>query len=108
MTRPAVAALAWVLSVAGTIAFSAEPTRNYHAYVCAESDDVVELVRFGGDGLELVKSIPVGSFPAEIEGPHGVNVSPDGRHWFVSVSPWNAVRLDSQVRDWNGRVGLAT
>ena len=106
MIRPAVAALALAVSVVP--AHSAQPTRNYHAYVCAESDDVVELVRFGGHGLELVKSIPVGSFPAEIEGPHGVNVSPDGRHWFVSVShgmPFGSIhKYETGTDEWVGDV----
>lgn len=60
--------------------------RSYWFYVAAESDDTVDLVRFGPDGGELVKRIPVGILPAEIEGPHGVRVSPDGRHWFVSIA----------------------
>lgn len=59
---------------------------SYWFYVAAESDDTVDLVRFGPDGGELVKRIPVGILPAEIEGPHGVRVSPDGRHWFVSIA----------------------
>lgn len=60
--------------------------RSYWAYIAAESDDTVDLVRFGPDGGELVKRIPVGILPSEIEGPHGVRVSPDGRHWFVSIA----------------------
>lgn len=59
---------------------------SYWAYIAAESDDTVDLVRFGPDGGELVKRIPVGILPSEIEGPHGVRVSPDGRHWFVSIA----------------------
>ena len=62
------------------------PTREYYAYVCAESEDEVALVRFGPQGLELVKEIEVGTFPSEIEGPHGINVSPDGKYWYVSIA----------------------
>ena len=60
--------------------------RNYFVYVAAESDDTVDLVRFGPDGGELLRRIPVGILPNEIEGPHGVRVSPDGRHWYVSIA----------------------
>lgn len=60
--------------------------KNYFAYVAAESDDTVDLVRFGPDGGELLRRIPVGILPNEIEGPHGVRVSPDGRHWYVSIA----------------------
>ena len=108
MIRPAATALAWLLATGVAPAHSAEPTRNYHAYVCAESDDVVELVRFGGGGLERLKSIPVGSFPAEIEGPHGINVSADGRHWFVSVShgmPFGSIhKYETGTDEWVGDV----
>lgn len=60
--------------------------RNYYVYVAAESDDSVQLVRFGPGGGEVVKSISVGAFATEIEGPHGVRVSGDGRHWYVSIA----------------------
>ncbi len=108
MIRPVAVMLAGVLAAGATPGHAADPTRNYHAYVCAESDDVVELVRFGGDGLERVKSIPVGSFPAEIEGPHGINLSPDGRHWFVSVShgmPFGSIhKFSTGTDEWVGDV----
>ena len=61
-------------------------TRSYYLYAAAESDDEVALVRYGPQGAELLKTIPVGSFPAENEGPHGLNVSPGGRFWFVSLA----------------------
>ena len=60
--------------------------QSYFVYVAAESDDTVDLVRFGPDGGELLRRIPVGILPNEIEGPHGVRVSPDGRHWYVSIA----------------------
>jgi DNA-binding beta-propeller fold protein YncE len=62
------------------------PRRDYWAYVCAESEDQVALVRFGPQGAEVARTIEVGTFPAEIEGPHGINVAPSGRHWYVSIS----------------------
>ena len=62
------------------------PRQTYYVYVCAESDDEVALVRYGPAGAEMVKTIPVGSFPTEVEGPHGINVDPDGRYWYVSLA----------------------
>lgn len=67
---------------------------SYYAYACAESDDTIALVRFtpGGTGkgtLDVVKTIDVGVWPTEIEGPHGIGVHPDGRHWFVSLAHGN-------------------
>ena len=60
--------------------------KNYYLYVAAESDDTVHLVRFGPQGGEVVKTIIVGAFSTETEGPHGIRVSPDGRYWYVSIA----------------------
>ena len=87
LPRRLAAVLCAVLCVAATVA-SAQTSadNNYFVYVAAESDDTVDLVRFGPDGGELLRRIPVGILPNEIEGPHGVKVSPDGRHWYVSIA----------------------
>ncbi|MCY4598699.1 MAG: YncE family protein, partial [Acidobacteria bacterium] len=61
------------------------PARSYYVYVCAESEDEVALVRYGPRGLEVVRRVAVGRYPAETEGPHGIAVDPDGRHWDVSI-----------------------
>lgn len=63
--------------------------RTYVLYVAAESDDVVEKVAFGPDGFRHLRSIPVGIYPTEIEGPHGLAVAPDGRHWYVTIAHGN-------------------
>jgi DNA-binding beta-propeller fold protein YncE len=75
-----------LLLTAAAAAGQTSAESNYFAYVAAESDDTVDLVRFGPDGGELLRRIPVGILPNEIEGPHGVRVSPDGRHWYVSIA----------------------
>lgn len=81
--------------VVGATAVGAdEVVKNYYAYVAAESDDTVHVVRFGPAGGELLKTITVGAFATETEGPHGIRVSPDGRHWYVSIahgSPYGSV-----------------
>ena len=56
-----------LLAVAGTAAD--RPQRSYYLYVCAESDDTVHKLRFGPSGFDEVKSISVGAFPADTEGP---------------------------------------
>ncbi len=77
-----------LLALAAPLTASAQTSadHDYFVYVAAESDDTVDLVRFGPDGGELVRRIPVGILPNEIEGPHGIQVSPDGRHWYVSIA----------------------
>src|SRR5690606_35473719 len=58
---------------------------GYRVWVTSESVDEVSLLRFDGDSLRVEKRIRVGSMPLEIDGPHGVAVSPDGRFVYVSL-----------------------
>ena len=86
------------------------PERSYYVYVCAESEDEVALVRYGPGGAEVVKTIGVGSYPNEIEGPHGITVDPDGRHWYVSIAhglPFGSVhKYETGTDAWVGDVTL--
>ena len=86
------------------------PARSYYVYVCAESEDEVALVRYGPGGAEVVKTIAVGSYPNEIEGPHGITVDPDGRHWYVSIAhglPFGSVhKYETGTDAWVGDVTL--
>ena len=78
-----------VLAGAALLAVSAgaaDVDKNYYVYVAAESDDTVHLVRYGPGGGELVRTITVGAFATETEGPHGIRLSPDGRHWYVTIA----------------------
>jgi DNA-binding beta-propeller fold protein YncE len=61
------------------------PERSYSAYVVSEAIDSVQLLRFGPEGLQLEKRIPIGVLPTDVDGPHGVAVAPDGKHYFVSL-----------------------
>lgn len=62
------------------------PGANYWVYVANEASDAVSRVRFGPDGLVVEHTTEVGIRPADIEGAHGVTVSPDGLYWYVSVA----------------------
>ncbi len=89
------------VALAATLLFSAVPSASsgqagsgYYVYVCAESDDTIALVRFMPSGpgkgtMEVTKTIPVGIWPTEIEGPHGITVHPDGQSWYVSLAHGN-------------------
>lgn len=70
------------------IVYSAYGT-DYYIYVTAESEDEVALIKFDGIKAETIKRIPVGKWPAEIEGPHGITVAPDGKHWYLSMAHGN-------------------
>lgn len=82
-----------VLGLAGAAeAYAQEtgaPPAHYYVYVAAESEDRVDLVRFDGEGAVLLDSIPVGRFPTEIDGPHGLAVDPGGDRWYVTLAHGN-------------------
>jgi DNA-binding beta-propeller fold protein YncE len=66
-----------------TLSLSAE---DYYIYCATESEDEVALIRFDGTTAHVEKRIPVGVWPVEIEGPHGITVSPDGDYWYLSMA----------------------
>ena len=86
------------------------PTRSYYVYVCAESEDEVAVVRYGPAGLEVVKTVTVGSYPTETEGPHGVTLDPSGQYWYVSIAhgfPFGSVhKYRTGTDEWLGDVTL--
>ena len=63
----------------------AAPTATYWAYVGAESKDEVYRLRFGPDGAVVERTIYVGELPAEMEGPHGLQISHDGKYLHMTT-----------------------
>ena len=63
----------------------------YQVYVAAESDDVVQLVSFDATSNKgwVDVTIPVGKLPTETDGPHGLTISPNKKHWFVTIAHGN-------------------
>lgn len=101
--RPLIAAvLVLILGVAPAAA------QDYYAYVAAESADEVALVRFDGTDLVVEETIAVGRIPVETEGAHGMTVSPDGEHWFVSVAHGKPFgRVVKYATGTNEKIGAA-
>ena len=64
-------------------------SQNYYVYATAESEDEVALIKFDGKKAEAIHRIPVGVWPAEIEGPHGITVGPEGKFWYLSMAHGN-------------------
>jgi len=87
-TRLGILAVVVALAALG-VADAAPQSPSYTLYVAAESDDVVEKIVFTDGQLRLEKSIPVGIWPTETEGPHGVTISPDGEYWYVTIAHGN-------------------
>ncbi len=74
-------------AVADTLRSGAtRPDFRYWAFVANESSDLVSLVRFGPDGAALERDLEVGIMPADLDGAHGIRVSPDGRYVYVSLA----------------------
>ena len=63
----------------------APPTATYWVYVGAESADRIYRVRFGPAGAIVEKAIGIGELAAEMEGPHGLQISPDGKWLFMTT-----------------------
>ncbi len=58
----------------------------YYAYVGAESADLVHRIRLGPEGVSVDETVPVGEMAMETEGPHGLNVSPDGAFLYMTTA----------------------
>ncbi|HEX5831445.1 MAG TPA: YncE family protein [Gemmatimonadaceae bacterium] len=63
----------------------AAPTADYWVYVGAESADLVHRVRFGPAGAVVERTFPVGESPTEMEGPHGLQISRDGKYLHMTT-----------------------
>jgi YVTN family beta-propeller protein len=62
-----------------------KPAANYWVYVGAESADKMHRLRFGPSGFVVERTWEIGELPAEMEGPHGVQISKDGKNLFVTT-----------------------
>jgi DNA-binding beta-propeller fold protein YncE len=65
---------------------AAAPVRDYLVLVASEAVDQVALLRFGPAGGRVERRATVGVHPTDPDGPHGLAVAPDGRHYFVSTA----------------------
>jgi YVTN family beta-propeller protein len=59
---------------------------SYRIYVASESGDIVTQLAWDGTTLKTVKTVPVGIMPSDIDGPHNVAASPDGKFYYVTIA----------------------
>jgi len=59
---------------------------RYRLYVVSESGDIVTQLAWDGTTLTTLKTVPVGIMPADIDGPHNITLSPDGRSYYVTIA----------------------
>jgi YVTN family beta-propeller protein len=55
-------------------------------YVGAESADLIHRVKLDATGVSIDQTTPVGEMAVENEGPHGLNISPDGRYLYMTTA----------------------
>ena len=75
-----------VILCPGTLLSQTKPDKDYLVYVLSEGADKVALVRFGPEGLRLDHQIDTGDMPVDIDGPHGIIVSPDRQFYYVTLA----------------------
>ena len=62
------------------------PAHDYFVFVASEATDEIALVRFGPGGATVERKTSVGIMQMDPDGPHGLGVAPDGRHYYVSTA----------------------
>jgi DNA-binding beta-propeller fold protein YncE len=63
-----------------------KPDKDYLVYVVSESADKIALVRFGPNGARIDHQLETGDMPVDIDGPHGIVISPDRQFYYVSIA----------------------
>jgi DNA-binding beta-propeller fold protein YncE len=87
MIRLTLFGLAALLVLAGAkpIASQTKPDQDYLVYVLSESADRIALVRFGPGGARVDHDLHTGQMPSDLNGPHGIAISPDRQFYYVSI-----------------------
>jgi len=63
----------------------AKPSATYWVYVGAESADLIHRIKFGPEGAVVERTLGAGELPAENEGPHGLQISADGKYLHMTT-----------------------
>src|SRR5580765_386851 len=86
--RPTFAILALAFSVFScSFTFAqTKPDKDYLVYVVSESADKIARIRFGPKGARVDHDLQTGDMPVDIDGPHGLVVSPDRQFYYVSIA----------------------
>jgi Uncharacterized conserved protein len=84
---PACAILATILLglCASTSLAQTKPDKDYLVYVLSESADKISLIRFGPNGARIDHQLDTGDMPVDIDGPHGIIMSPDRQFYYVTI-----------------------
>jgi DNA-binding beta-propeller fold protein YncE len=74
-----------LLAPAASVFAQEAPEQDYLVYVLSESADKIALIRFGPGGARIERETTTGVMEPDIDGPHGIAISPDKQHYFVSL-----------------------
>jgi len=77
-------ALSFISAAQTSTAVAEPPKQDYLVYVVCESADKIVLLRFGPKGLQIENQTRTGLMPTDINGPHGIVVSPDKQFFYVA------------------------
>ena len=91
-----------------TLRSQTKPDKDYLVYVVSEGADKISLVRFGPGGVSIERQIDTGDMPVDIDGPHGIVLSPDRQFYYVTIAhgrPFGSVWKYSTKE--NARIGKA-
>lgn len=95
---------------AGAQAPAPAPAGPYHLGVTSESGDIITWLAPEGDSLRVVREVPVGIMPTDMDGPHNITMAPDQRSYYVSIAhgtPFGTLwRLDAATDTLIGRAQL--
>ena len=64
----------------------AAPEKDYWLFAASEGNDQIALIRFGPAGIKVERINTTGMMPADVDGPHGVAMSPDGKFYYVTTA----------------------
>ena len=78
--------VALVIFLASFVPAQTKPGKDYLVYVVSESADRIALIRFGPGGARIDHDLQTGDMPVDIDGPHGIAISPDRQFYYVSIA----------------------
>ena len=62
------------------------PEQDYYVFAAAEGNDQIYLIRYGPSGIHVDRTTTTGIMPTDVDGPHGVAMSPDGKFYYVTTA----------------------
>jgi DNA-binding beta-propeller fold protein YncE len=78
--------IALVVLTPTAAAAQTKPDKDYLFYVVSEAADKIALIRFGPKGARVDHDLQTGDMPVDIDGPHGIVISPDKQFYYVSIA----------------------